>query len=407
MNKSFSVTLMVLSVIAIAATLFLRRADATVLNQNFSIETLYGNPSLIDDVFEISAIRQEGTNSFSRVVLTTNEPEITPITFDLRHHIDDRQLEMREFYRGTQWWTRESANRIETENFHVMVVENWPSRETFNILNKETNLFVNVENTTDRGEFIHWTFRLFMEKDGILYVAIVGEDEPKARFYEVDFERGALNFLFSVQQENSIGGRWLLNANGIHFYQNGGWDPLPSGATGGWNPERGEDTLTTSNHPFYIVNFETQSFELRPTPIGISSWGWGWDRMYWQDYVIREGIATYDDDGMRGYFDGITLNNLETGHRHVFHNTLVDDWFESQQGYSLSAFHWSEIHVIDNYLVETTRINEFLQFITIYDLNTTMTQIYHGRINIRRDQGLLTNNWRGGEIDSFEVRLRD
>jgi len=398
-------TLVVLAVIAILSTLFLRQADATVLNQNFRIETIYGDPNLINDVFEISNIRQEGTNSFSRVVLTTDEPEITPIAFDARHGINDRQLENREFYRGTSWWVRTLENRVETENFRVMTINNWPNPDTFNILNKETNEFISVENSSNGNAFIYWTFRLFMEKEGTLYMVIVGENEPKARFYKVDFERGRLNYYFSVQHENPIAGRWLLNANGIHFYQNGGWDrDLPSGATGGWNPETSEDTITTSHLPFYYINFETQSLESRPTPRGISSWGWGWDRLYWQDYAISEGILTYNDDGSRGHFDGFSLNNLELGHRHVFPNTTWDDWAQTQQGTSIGGSWGVWMSVVCDYLVEVTRINDFLQIIMIYDL-TTMSKIYHGRINIRRDQGLLTNDW--GQINSFEIRLRE
>jgi len=55
MNKSFSITLTVLAVIAVVLTLFLRFADASVLNQHFAIETMYGDVNLINDVFEIRA----------------------------------------------------------------------------------------------------------------------------------------------------------------------------------------------------------------------------------------------------------------------------------------------------------------------------------------------------------------
>jgi len=310
---------------------------------------------------------------------------------------------MREFYRETQWWMRGPENRIETENFRVMTIDNWPNRSTFNILNKETNRFVTIEDTTDTSEFVHWAFRLFMEQNDTLYLVITGEEEPKARFYEVDFEGNVLNYSFTVQHENPLAGRWFLNANGLYFYQNGGWNPLPSNATGGWDPATSKDTLTASIHPFYAINFETESFELRSTPVGIFSWGWG--NLYWQDYMISEGIITYDDSG-RGYFDGLTLTNLELGHRHVFQNTTWDDWASTQHDDELgiSGSLRMELYVIDDFLVESTRINDFIQIIKIYDLNA-MELIYHGRINIRRDQGLLPDTWRG--IRSFEVRIRE
>jgi len=404
MNKNFSIVLMVLAIVAVTMTLFLRRVDATVLNQDFSIETLYGDANLINDIFEISNIRQEGTNSFSRVILTTTEAEIIPIRFDARHQLDERQLEMREFYRGTAWWTRNPQNRIETENFRVLIVDNWPNPDIFHILNKETNAFIAIENNMDSSHFVHWTLQFFMEQDGVLYVVIAGENEPKARFYEVDFDRATLTHRFTFEQESSVGGQWLLNENGIYFYENGGWDPLPSGATGGWDPETGEDTLTASRHPFYMVNFETQSFELRPSPTGITPWGIG--RIYWNDYLIREGIVTYNDNGEQGHFDGISIINLETGHRHVFENTTWDTWAETQDSEAggLSGTWMMEFYPVDDYLIETTRINEFTQIIKIYDLNA-MTLIYHGRINLRRDQGLLADSWRGAQ--NFEVRLRN
>ena len=395
--------------VAIAATLFLRQADATVLNQNFTIETLYGNPILLDDVFEINAIRQEGTDSFSRVVLTSNEPEFIPISFDARHRINDRQLENREFYRGTHRWQRN--NPFETENFQILIISNWPNPSTFHILNRQTGDFIRTQDTINTQAFNSWSLMFFVERDANLYVISAEGTAPNARVYTVDFQAEALNYSFSVQQTSQTGGAWFVSANNLYFYEMGGWVQRPgqdweefveveSGATGGLDPETGEDTLTPSERSMYAINFDTQSFEARPSPTGLSTWS---QRAQWGDYVILDSIATYDHHHDRGYFDGISIVNLEEGYRHVFQNTNWNDWFETQQGDNISSTWWSDTYVIGDYLVEATLLNQFLQFITIYDL-TTMTRIYHGRINLRRDQGLLRTDW--GNIYMFEVGLR-
>lgn len=413
MNKNFSITLTILSVIAVAISLFLRQADATVLNQNFSIETLYGDEFLINELFEISVIRQEGTNNFSRVVLTTGEAEITPIRFDARHQLDDRQLEIREFYRRTHSWARGPWNRNETENFRILTVDNWPNPNSFNILNTETGNLIKFEGIDSTHYFQNWASNFFLEQDGVLYLIITDEGQSHARIYYADFEREQFVFDFDIKQEIETAGTWFATDNQIYFYEMGGWLQSPQGwsewvdnpsdATGEFNPETGMDTLTPSGRPLYAINFETQSLEPRQSPVGIGNM---WAQGRWGDYLLIEGILTSHEDGGQGQFDGFSLVNLELGHRHVFQDTSWDDWAATQQSdvWGLTSNWRTDRYLIGDYLVGTTRINEFTQFIHIYDL-TTMTQIYHGRINIRRDQGILTNEW--GEVHGFEIRLRE
>jgi len=412
MNKNFSITLMILAVIAVGSTLILRQADAAIPNQNFRIEVLHGDASLIDDIFEISAIRQEGTNDFSRVILTTNEPEITPIRFDARHQLDDRQLENREFYRGTHAWTRRRSNQNETMNHQVLFVDNWPNPRNLNVLNKETGTFATFEEPDTDAHFLNWPTRLFLEQNGQLKLIIVAEGTLHARVYHVDFNRDRLIFDFEIRQE--VLGSWFVTDNHLYFYEMGGWVQSPQGwsefvynpseATGGFDRETGVDTLTHSNRPLHILNFETQMLESRPSPVGVSN---TWSLTHWGDYIIHDGIVTFDDQGNEGHIDGLALINFETGQRHVFQDSSLDDWFESQQdaGWGgISTHWWGERYVLDHYLVATVRINEFLQFIDIFDLDN-MEHIYRGRINIRRDQGLLSDDW--GQVNGFEVRLRD
>jgi len=413
MSKNFSITLMILAAIAIGSTLFLRQADATVLNQNFRIETLYGDENLINDIFEISTIRQEGANSFSRVVLTTNEPEITPIRFDARHQLDERQLENREFYRGTHVWARSTHNRNETENFRMLWIHNWPNASTLNILNKETGAFASFEDVDSSNHFQNWTMSFFLEKEDILYQVVAEEGRSHARIYRADFGQGRFVFDFDIRQDSEAAGSWFATANHIYFYEMGGWVHSPQGwsdwvdnpseATGGFDPETGVDTLTASGRPMYAINFETGRLEPRQSPVGIAN---SWSRGHWGDYFIHEGIVTYDEQGQLGNFDRLSLINLELGHRYVFLDTAWNDWHETQQndGWGMTSHWWTEHYIMGDYLVATIRIDEFLQFINIYALDAK-TLIYRGRINIRRDQGILTNDW--GQVSGFGVRLRD
>jgi len=404
MNKHFSVILGIFALIALTMTFMLQREEALALNQQFHIETIYGNKYLIDDVFEISNIRQEGSNQFSRVVLGTSEAEITPIRYDFRHHLDERQLAMREFYRRVPVWARDIQNSLETEHYRILRVDHWPNGETFNILNKETGNFVAVENTMNRAVFHHWVLLFFMEHDGGLYGILAGENEPKARFYQVDLTAGSLNYVFTVEKDSDIGGRWLINASGIYFYENGGWEPQRGGATGGFDPETGADTLTASLHNFYQVDMKSQAFQPHPAPTGVTSWGAS-PNVYWHEYIIRDSILTYNDNGEPGYFDGISIINLETGLRHVFQNTIWDDWAATQQvGSSFGGMWGTEFYVIGDFLISSTRLNESSQMIKIYDLNA-MALLYQGRIHLRKDQGLLPHYW--GGVRSFEVRLRE
>lgn len=395
MNKSFSITLMILSVVAVLSTLLLRHVDATNLNDNFRIETLYGDPNLINDIFEISNIRQEGTNQFSRVVLTTTTPEISGISFDSRHQLDDRQLENREFYRGTFPWQRGGwgwSGSHDTTNFQIFTI--WGNyKVTYRILNTETGEFIAIPtnfNQSNNYIFTSWVDVFFIERDGALYHISAQHDQLNASVYRVNFTTEQIEYQFTVSQETDAVGNWFATEHGLYFYgHNWTWSTAQSRGT--LPDEIDPDALDPSDNPFYGINFETQEIDELPAPIGISdSWSFG----RFGDYILTQGILTYNLEGDRIIASGYTLVNLESGERHIFQapEPTHGEWIEPTQ-----------YHALGDFLVGVTRSDQFNQDVVIYEMST-MEKIYHGRISLRRDQGLVLNDW--GWVRNYEIKLR-
>ena len=384
---------MVLAIIAILSTLLLRRVDATSLNENFSIETLSGDASLINNVFEISNIRQEGTNQFSRVVLTTTDAEISQITFDPRHQLDERQLENREFYRGTHIWQRGGwgwSGNQHTASFRIFTI--WGNNQSiYRILNTKTGDFIAIPaDFNHTSDFTHWVDIFFLEQDGQLLYIAAEHNQPRASVYAINFETGQFEYLFSASEETTADGTWFATENGLYFYGHN-WTFTTGQFMGTLPEEIDPDTLGPSDNPFYGINFETEEIDLLPTPSGISD-SWSWARF--GDYALFQGILTYNLEGDRVMVQGSTLVNLETGGRHIFPavESPHGEWIEP-----------TEYLLLDDFFIGLTRLNQFTQDIVIYDFET-MEKIYHGQINLRRDQGLILNNW--GWVRSFEINLR-
>ena len=414
MKKLFTITFTMLAVVSAFASLLLQRANANdEINNNFGIETLFGDSRIIDEVFEISAVRQN-RNTFQRVVLGAEESTMTDIFFDPHHYIDERQIENRAFYRGTHRSQR--TNPFTTENYRIMMIHNWPTN-LFSILNTNTGEVVRIEDTTNRQVHGTWWQRLlFTEHDGQLYIIAVADNSVVANFYTVDFDTKTLVHRFSINDEYLGAGTWFQTNNGLYFYEVGGWVhhqidrhsswgefiEIESQSTGGFDPETGIDTLTASGRSLSYFNFTTREFESRPSPVGLSESA-SRERTTWGDYVIFGRIQScYEWESIYGcgYFDGISLVNLESGHRHVFNDRTVEDNMHDWGGT------WGqELFVHDDYLVTSTVVNDTYQFIKIYDLNT-MNLVYHGQIHLSRDQGLIGSYWFGGPLP-FEIRLRD
>ena len=391
MNKTFSITVAILSVVAVVSVLFIQHIDAAALNENFGIETLYGDANLIDEVFEISAIRQEGSNSFARVILTTEQAEITSISFDSRHQLDDRQLENREFYRGTDRWQREGTwhLRNNTDNFNIFTIWHYPGSTT-HFMNTATGEFA-AFSLNSTSNFVYWADDFFLEHEGELYYILVEFDQPRASVYVVNFANERLEYQFSVSQEESKEGVWFATQNGLYFYEferfNAYWTEVA------WDPEINEDVLESSGNSLYAINFNTREFDSRPSPTGIID---NWASARFGDYILFDGVLIDSDNNLPTVLRGSTMVNLETGQRHILADAVTADLINDN---------WTstEYHALNNFLVGVFRTNQFTQYIIIYDLNT-MEKIYHGRVNLRRDQGLLSNDW--GWIRSFEINLR-
>ena len=392
MNKNLSITLMVFAVIATLSTLFLRHVDANLLNEDFSITTLYGDDFLIHDIFEISNIRQEGSNQFARVVLTENKAEIFPISFDMRHQLDERQLEHREFYRGTQAWQRSvqswSGNQQMT-HFHVLSI--WVNHHlTYRILNIETGAITNI-NPTHKDALIEWADIHFLERDGQLYYVEVAYSGLNASVYLVNFETEQLEHQFFASGETTTDGTWLATEHGLYFYGHN-WTFTAAQNVGELPEEIDPYTVATSANPFYRINFETKEIEAAPAPTGITD-TWSWARF--GNYAVLQGIQATYLEAEQAIIPGFTFVNMESGERHIFPAP------ESPRGQWIEP---SEFIVRGDFLIEMRRLSPFTQEIIIYDFES-MEKLYHGRIILRNDQGLIDNGW--GRARDFEIHLRD
>lgn len=420
MKKTFTITFMTLATVSVVALLMMRN-NQIELNDDFSIETVYGDERIINEILEVSAIRSTG-RGFQRVVLTSGTPEITDTNFDPLRHIDERQLEHRAFYRGTHRWQRE--NPLTTQNFHIMITDNWPNATTINVLDLRTGAVVRAEDTTNRHAFgsSHWwgAPQRFIEHDGDLYIVVTADNEPRARFYTINWSSASIIYRFSIEDTSENPGTWLQTANNLYFYENGAWIEhhansgwwsehieVPSETTGGFDPETGIDTLTASGRRLTRLNLDTKTFEERPSPVGVSEEN-PWNSVFLGDYFITEQILSCDNPadewnpaGWCGFWDGISLINLETGHRHAFLNDLFDELNENNWGGS----HGTRFSVIGDYLIENSTINETLQVLRVFDLNT-MELVYRGHIQLETGRGLLTNNW-NAMPEPFQIRARD
>jgi len=404
MKKTFSITLSILGIIAIVSMLLLRQADATILNQDFGIETLYGDPNLINDIFEISTVRQEGSNSFSRVVLTTGKAEITSISFDARHMVDDRQLENRELYRGTRYWERRWSNYY-LDNFRMRKVwfGNYPAfAPDLYILNTTTGDFSIIPIETLSG-WMYWDYLFIFENNGELFYIAVEDNQPQAAIYAINLTTERMEYQFSINKYSDIGGTWFATENGMYFYADGGeWYnrnvELYSHVRSDWNSATDEEILESSGNSLYMINFENRSFDSRPSPIGLHS---PWMNGHWGDYVMIGAYRACNSDEPIILYSGVTLVNLEQGHRRV----ITDPISTSFNHYDEFMFYPTEYRILEDFLIGTGRSTKFTQDIFIYDLST-MEKIYHGRINIRRDQGLLESEWEWMGVRNFEINLR-
>ena len=411
MKKLFTMTFVLLATISVVALLLMRNR-AVELNDNFGIETIYGDERIIDEILEISAIRNTG-RGFQRVVLTSGAPAITDTNFDPVNHLDERQLEHRAFYRGTHRWQRN--NPITTDNFQIMTTENWPHGWTINVLNLSTGAVVRVDDTTNRHAFGSHSWwgspQRFIEHDGELYVVIISENEARARFYTLNWANASVVYRFSINETTENPGTWLQTANHLYFYEKGGWvheqlnqhswsgffEAVESAATGGFDVETGSDTMTASGRRLARFNLDTRTFEERPSPIGVPEWVRA-SFLSWGDYAIFSGIQPCAEDH-HVFLEGLTVVNLEQGHRYVFPNNLFAEYNDNPMGGWMN-----DQHVIGDYLVDSTTINDQLQIIRVFDLNT-MELVYYGQFRLERNRGLLTDL--GGRPLPFEVRARN
>lgn len=370
MKLKYIVCFGVVCALSLVSVFFFQGTNSQDLNRNFGIETIAGDPSILDEI-AFSAVINEGANQFSRVTLSSGEPQFEPTIYDLHHGLDDRQLEHRELYRDAVW-----ARIFEFENYTFNAQFNseyiWNSRYKPNariaVLDANTGE-VNVLNheflEITPGMPVYGWDTFILEQDEEFYYVLPTENN-EILVYQLSVESMTLEFMF--KEEFSIGGN---QDNWVHWFTIG--DNKLYGQVYG-------DEIET-----YVFNFDTRNFEEVDFDV---------------DFITEETVVRgtqmvfqeYVEDGSWFQFrifdtETETLTELETP---SFSEEIVDDW------------PWSNTTLLENYLVINIRIPQ-AQYFVIYDLDT-LELIYEGRINLRRDQGLV-EKW--GEIEGFQPILKD
>jgi len=370
MKLKYLVSFGIVCALSLMSVFFFLGGNTQDLNRNFSIETIFGDQRILDEI-AFSATIKEGGNNFTKVTLSSEEPQFEPTVYDLYHGLDDRQLEHRELYRDAIW-----ASIIEKEHYTFSILFNneyiWNSRYTPSV-----RIAVLDHNTGEVNVLNHDFFEInpgmqvygwdphILEQNGEFYYVLPTQDN-EILVYRLNVEPLTLEFMFMEevsigrQQDNWID--WFSIGNELYaaVFEN-------------------EGSLT------YLFDFEARALE----EVDLK------DDYLFQATVTRgTQIVLYDYDYDNSW---TTFEVLDT-------ETEILTELETPSFRQEIAEHdsWFNPFVLENYLVIEYRMPQ-AQYFAIYDLDT-LELIYEGRINLRKDQGLM-EKW--GEIEGFKPILKD
>lgn len=365
MKLKYMISFGVVCGLSLISVFFFQGVNAQELNQSFGIETLTGDSSILDKI-AFSAVINEGSNDFSRVTLSSGEPQIEPIIYDLFHGLDEHQLEHRELYRNAS-----RANIIETDNYtfsNLFNYEyNWKSR-----YEPSARLAV-LDHNSGEVKVINHTFteikpgmsvwNTFILEDNGEFYYVVPSETSEILVYRINMESLSLEFMF--MEEFSIG-EWV------------DWYPIANQLYG--------QVYTNTDIDSYVFNMNTRKLD-----------------EFNSDIVEIANIVDIRNTQIisREFSEESTIPIFQVI------NTETERVIELENPSFIKEIdeEWPDFmtFMLEDYLVIDYRVHQ-TQFIVIYDLDS-LELIYEGKINLRQDQGLLT--YFSGYMKGFEPTLRD
>jgi len=400
----------ILCVATLGSILFSLYAGAEELNRDFGIETLYGDISLLDDIY-LGAVIREGRNQFSSVRLTSDGFEIRPTVYDLHNGVGEEVLNNRELFRGNIWFDPNSLFETEALSILPSLNENFrwdpqteaeltlaiQEKETGNV-KRETFILDEIPNSANiMGPFM-------MKHDNVIYLVIIVDGimadvqrgpwgsmqswslESNGAFfvYSLNPEAISLNLEFegNVPIDENSWPHWIVTNMGIYANLTT-WDESTQ--------QESQSTYKidlTSKEVIPVENLDLPHF---------------WNFVNHNEYIIYLHEEWHDTTNAQTF----TLNavNMQTGEKHTF---PMEDLDNNTDQWSFGA----NLMIVDNHLFVNRTFSAQRnhntrpiphQLIQIYDVEK-MELLYEGRIRLRHDQGLVGNmHW----LQGFTLREHD
>ena len=396
MRLKFLTIFGVLGAAVLGSLLISLHGQAEELNRDFGIETLYGDASILDELY-LEAVIREGRNQFTSVRLTSDGYETRPTVYDLTNNVGEQVLNNRKLYRGDPWFNPNM--KLETDDFIILPVFSqtfmWDRRAepivNVSVQEKESE---NIRRETIVLDEIPRNVQIsdpfMIEHNGDIYyvVGIEGHNGGGFIVYSFDPVSMVMNLEFegSIPNDDASWPRWFATNQGVYVQFEGG----------NQNDDTGELAI-------YKIDLDNEGAVL-VEDIEL--------QYFWESQRHGENLIYIHD-----HFDSETsteistlhIVNMQTGESHYFpigeDEASKDSWSNSSS---------REIIVVGDYLVvnrhatiqenQNSRVAQH-QNILIYDLQE-MELVYEGHIRLRQDQGLIGNiHWL--QLQGFTLQHRD
>jgi len=401
----------VLGAAILGSLLFSLHGQAEELNRDFGIETLYGDISILEELY-LGAVVREGRNQFTSVRLTPDGFEMRPTVFDLHNNVGENVLNNRELYRGNPWI--DPNMKIETDDFAILLVFNqnfmWERQvEPSVTVSVQDRASGNTRRETITLDEISRDMQIsqsfMIEHNGTIYY-VVGIEGVRENYTSHGGFFGGGGSSWSM--ENSSGGFIVysfdpvsmtmeLEFEGAIFHDEAWpqWFATDHGVyvfftVWGDNNEDPEIIV-------YKIDLDSQTAALIED-VELQEF---WEFRGHGDNLIY--IHEEWDQEMNSGKNTIHIVNMQTGESQQFPFGEHEDSSSWSREMTVSGDHlFVNMHLSTPPSRHDIRAAQH-QHIMIYDLQT-MELVYEGRIRLRHDQGLLGNvHW----FQGFTLQNRD
>lgn len=190
------------TLLSLGALVLLTKTNQVELNQDFRMETLKGNVAILNAI-NLESIIKIDQNEYAKIVLNGEHATITPTVYDAYHGLTDDQLENRELYRHTSHPTTfENDDYLMTMQFdyHFPYSSDVPTARLA-IKNKHTNEVAVKNPIISEFTASEWVDREYLsEANGTYYYVLTtsGRNNSSSRVlvYTIDPDTLDLSFKF-------------------------------------------------------------------------------------------------------------------------------------------------------------------------------------------------------------------